>query len=37
MKGWYSTARISKRLTGETAACLRARYCTGVKMSLALI
>ena len=24
----YSTARVSKQLTYETAACLRARYCT---------
>src|SRR6266540_6599395 len=23
---WYSTARVSKRLTDGTAACLRARY-----------
>jgi len=28
----YSTARVSKRLTDGTAACLRARYCTGVPM-----
>src|SRR5262252_4322078 len=28
----YSTARVSKRLTYWTAACLRARYCTGVPM-----
>jgi hypothetical protein len=26
----YSTARVSKRLTNETAACLRARYCTNL-------
>src|SRR5262245_17090728 len=26
----YSTARVSKRLTGGTAACLRARYCTNL-------
>src|SRR5215471_15837672 len=24
---WYSTARVSKRLTHRSAACLRARYC----------
>ena len=23
---WYSTARVSKRLTDQSAACLRARY-----------
>src|SRR5215475_12946937 len=28
----YSTARVSKRLTDQSAACLRARYCTGVPM-----
>jgi len=26
----YSTARVSKRLSYLTAACLRARYCTGI-------
>ncbi len=26
----YSTACVSKRLTDETAACLRARYCTNL-------
>src|SRR6266540_3126462 len=30
---WYSTARVSKRLTYETAACLRARYCTNLTCS----
>jgi len=25
----YSAARVSKRLFQRTAACLRARYCTG--------
>jgi len=29
---WYSTARVSKRLTDGEAACLRARYCTVVPM-----
>ncbi len=29
---WYSTARVSKRLTDETADCLRARYCISVPM-----
>ena len=24
---WYSTSRVSKRMTDGTAACLRARYC----------
>jgi len=33
----YSTARVSKRLTYESAACLRARYCTGVQMLRGLI
>jgi len=28
MGRWYSTARVSKRLTDQPAACLRARYCT---------
>src|SRR6266498_5697984 len=27
----YGTARVSKRLTDETAACFRARYCTNVQ------
>src|SRR5262249_47793439 len=27
----YSTARVSKRLTDQSAACLRARYCTGLR------
>jgi len=26
-----ATARVSKRLTGESAACLRARYCTDLE------
>src|SRR6266508_4273015 len=30
---WYSTARVSKRLTYEMAACLRARYCTNLTCS----
>src|SRR5262245_53356808 len=30
----YSTARVSKRRTHRSAACLRARYCTGVQMLL---
>ena len=30
---WYSTARVSKRLTYETAACLRARYFTNLSCS----
>src|SRR5262245_21613338 len=30
---WYSTARVSKRLTYETAACLLARYCTNLTCS----
>src|SRR5262249_52809455 len=29
----YSTARVSKRLHHRTAACLRARYCTGLTCS----
>jgi len=29
----YSTARVSKRPSHETAACLRARYCTGLTCS----
>ena len=29
----YSTARVSKRLTYLTAACLRARYCTDLRRS----
>jgi CheY-like chemotaxis protein len=33
----YSTARVSKRLTHRSTACLRARYCTGVPMLLGLI
>jgi len=33
----YSTARVSKRLTHRSAACLRARYCTSVPMLLGLI
>src|SRR5262245_65567682 len=32
MRRRYSTARVSKRLTYKTAACLRARYCTGVQI-----
>jgi len=28
LRHWYSTARVSKRLTNEATACLRARYCT---------
>src|SRR5215510_8397101 len=28
MRGEYSTARVSKRPTDQSAACLRARYCT---------
>ncbi len=31
---WYSTARVSKRLTDEAAACLRARYCTNPAVNL---
>ena len=27
---WYSTARVSKRLIDQSAACLRARYCTNL-------
>src|SRR5215467_13807252 len=30
----YSTARVSKRQIDESAACLCARYCTGVPMLL---
>src|SRR5215468_12717375 len=30
LEHWYSTARVSKRPTGESAACLRARYCTNL-------
>src|SRR5262252_4446732 len=33
----YSTARVSKRPADESAACLRARYCTGAPMLLGLI
>src|SRR6266511_3074311 len=33
----YSTARVSKRPTDESAACLRARYSTGAPMLLGLI
>jgi len=29
-RAWHSTARVSKRLTLQDAACLRARYYTGV-------
>jgi len=28
-RGWYSTTRVSKRLTDQSAACLRGWYCTG--------
>src|SRR5215510_2839142 len=28
LRRWYGTARVSKRLTYDAAACLRARYCT---------
>src|SRR5215475_3788141 len=34
---WYSTARASKRPFHRSAACLRARYCTGVPMPQGLI
>src|SRR6266498_1647758 len=27
---WYSTARVSKRPSHKSAACLRARYCTNL-------
>jgi len=33
----YSTARVSKRLIDDSAACLRARYCTDVPMLFGLI
>src|SRR5215813_11523376 len=33
LERWYSTARVSKRLTYEMAACLRARYCTNLTCS----
>jgi len=32
-----SVPRVSKRRTHRSAACLRARYCTGVPMLLGLI
>src|SRR5262245_60778373 len=30
---WYSTARVSKRQSHWSAACLRARYCTSLAWS----
>src|SRR5262245_3190020 len=30
---WYSTARVSKRPSHKSAACLRARYCTDLTWS----
>src|SRR5262247_1297924 len=32
---FYCTARVSKRPTDESTACLRAQYCTGVSRSSA--
>ena len=33
LERWHSIALVSKRLTYETAACLRARYCTNLTCS----
>jgi hypothetical protein len=31
-RDWYGTARVSKRPSHKSAACLRARYRTGIPM-----